>query len=54
MFGIQWFLLLSGIGLILGILTDNQLWGLVIGAGVGWVIQYLIYIYKNGKKMKNE
>ncbi len=49
MFGMQWILWLSGIGLIWGIFTDN-LWGLVIGGGVGWFIEYFIYIYKNSKK----
>ena len=43
MFGMQWILWLSGIGLIWGIFTDN-LWGLVIGGGVGGLSSIYLYL----------
>ncbi len=39
--------MITGLGLIIGILFDNLLYGLLIGAGVGGVVQYWISNSKN-------
>lgn len=48
--GMRWFVLLGGIGLIWGIITDNLLWGLIFGAGIGWFVDYYVEKLKSEKK----
>lgn len=44
-----WFTITAGIGLIWGIYTDNVAWGLILGAGLGLLIDFYVSRNKNKK-----